>query len=91
MAVFSIALIQPNPAVTRLIRTNYPGHYEYNPTLYLVEADALAETVAINAGIKGDDRVIDASGFVFKLQDFSYSGYTARSLWDWLKDAEKRA
>ena len=87
--VFAIALIQPNPSVTNLIRTNFPKHYEYNQTLYFVQADDLAETVAIKVGIKGDDRVSDASGFVIKLQEFSYSGYTARSLWDWLKDAEK--
>ena len=90
MAVFAIALVKNNPAVTSLIQANYPGCYEHSPTLYLVEEDALAETVAITVGIKGEARVSDASGFVLKLQEFSYSGYTTRSLWDWLKDAEKR-
>ena len=89
MDVFAIALAHPNPSVVDLIRTNFPKHYEYNPTLYFVQADDLAETVAIKVGIKGDDRVSDASGFVIKLQEFSYSGCTTRSLWDWLKDAEK--
>ena len=91
MAVFAIALIQPNQEVIRLINSKYPGRYEYNSTLYLIEADALAEAVAVNVGIKGENRVTDASGFVIKLEEFSYSGYTTRSLWDWFKSVEKRS
>ena len=89
MEVFAIALFQPNSLVTESIQTSFPKHYEYNQTLYFVQADDLAETVAIKVGIKGDARVENSSGFVIKLQEFSYSGYTRRSLWDWLKDAEK--
>ena len=90
MAVFAIALIQPNQAVARLVKNKYPECYEYSPTLYMVEADAIAEAVAMTVGIKGDNRIEDASGFVIKLEEFSYSGYTARSLWDWLKSVERR-
>ena len=93
MAVFAIALTQPQPnqEVIELIKSEYPGHYEYNSTLYLIEDDTLAETVAVKVRIKGDDRIADASGFVLKLEDFSYSGYTTRSLWDWLKSVERRS
>ena len=89
MAVFAIALSQPNQSVSSLITTHYPECYKYSETLYLVQTDALAENVATNVGIKGEDRVSDASGFVIKLQEFSYAGYTTRSLWDWLREAEK--
>lgn len=94
MAVFVIALIEPNQQVARLIESKYPGAYEYSPTLYLVSTDALAETVAIAVGIKGgkgEERIQDVSGFVVKLEEYSYSGYTSRTLWDWLKSVERRA
>ena len=65
------------------------GNYRLNDTFYLVQSATIAETVAIAAGIKGDDRVEAARGVVFKLNR-SYSGYTARSLWDWLGQAEER-
>ena len=90
MAIFAVILIEPNEEVTRLVQAKYPRSYEYSPTLYLIETDALAETVAVSVGIKGENRVEEASGFVLKLEEFSYSGYTARSLWDWLKSVEKR-
>ena len=89
MALFAIALTQPSQPVADLIQTHYPRYFEYSPTLYLVETDALAQDVAINVGIKGDSRVPDASGFVLKSQEFSYSGYTTRALWEWFKDVEK--
>ena len=91
MPVYAIALLEPNAAVTCQIRKNYPEFYEYNPTLFLVETDTLAENVATSVGIKGENRVQDASGFVIKLEVFSYSGYTSRSLWEWLREVEKRA
>ena len=89
-AVFAIALDSPNQEVDSLVSINCPGFFKYSPTLYLVVADGLAETVAINVGIKGEERVSDALGFVIKLEEFSYSGYTSRSLWEWLREADKQ-
>ncbi len=91
MSVYAIVLLEPNSEVAGQIRKNFPGYYQYNPTLFLVEADTLAENVATSAGIKGDKRIQDASGFVIRLEEFSYSGYTSRSLWEWLREVEKRA
>jgi hypothetical protein len=90
MSIYAIALLDPNDAVSQKISTNYQEHYEYSRTLFLVEAGGLAETVATTVGIKGDDRVQGVSGFVVKLEGFSYSGYTSRSLWEWLREVEKR-
>ena len=90
MTVYAIALLEPNEAVSRKVGENYPGHYEYSPTLFLVESDVLAENVATDVGIKGENRIKDASGFVIKLEEFSYSGYTSRSLWEWLRKVEKQ-
>jgi len=67
----------------------YPEAHQYNETVYLVtDASPITESVATGVGIKGDGRVEGSSGFVVKLGDApSYSGYTSRSLWDWLSAA----
>ena len=90
MSVFTVVLIEPNADVTRRIVDKFPGHLEYTPTFFLLESDLLAESVAVSVGIKGDDRIEEASGFVVKLEEFSYAGYTSRALWDWLREAEKK-
>ena len=90
MSVYAIVLVRSNEEVKSRIHEHFPGYYEYNPTFFLVEADALAEGVAISVGIKGDSQIENVSGFVIKLEEFSYSGYTARSLWEWLKESGKR-
>ena len=91
MSVFAIALLKPHSGVAGKIRENHLKHYEYSSTLFLVEADVLAEGLAISAGIKGANRFQDASGFVIKLEEFSYSGYTSRALWEWLREVGERA
>ncbi len=88
MSIFAIVLLSPNEGVEKRLFEKYPKGYKFNSTLYLVQADALAEQVAMSVGVKGDNREPDASGFVIKLERYSYSGYTQRSLWDWLSDAE---
>ena len=48
----------------------------------------LTQEVAVRAGIKGEDRIEDASGVVFRLNG-AYAGFAARSLWEWLGQAEE--
>ncbi len=91
MAVYAIVLISPHEEVKRRIVQHFPGNYEYNPTFFLVESDMLTQNLATLVGIKGDDRIADASGFVVKLEEFSYAGYTTRALWEWLKGMEKKS
>lgn len=50
-----------------------------------VPETATTETTANVAKIKGVSR--DTSGVVFKLNS-AYSGYTDKSLWEWLSDAQ---
>lgn len=92
MSIFAVVLIEPNDQVAQLIKDRYPNpnHHQYNPTFYLINTDAIAQAVAENVGVKGENRIENASGFVIKLGAFSYSGYTARSLWDWLGSVEDR-
>ena len=87
MSIFSIVLHEANSEVAQRIETQYPNNFMYTDTFYLVESDSIAATVALNIGLKGDDRVDEASGVVFKLNN-AFSGYTKRSLWDWLSSVE---
>lgn len=90
MSVFAIILSEEHEGVRGRIQTQYPGHFPYSPTFFLIEADKLTEDIAIEVGLKGDNRFEESSGFVLKLDPLIYSGYTARSLWEWLGEAEKR-
>lgn len=68
-------------AIGRL-RAAYPSAYELVPgSVYLVRDSALSAEIAAKVGIKSDPRV--AVGAVFKL-NHAYSGYTDRTLWEWL-------
>lgn len=89
MRIFAIALNEANPDVVERIEGKYPDHYRITDTSFLVADDAIAEKVAMAVGIKGDDRIENARGVVFKLNG-AYSGHSSRSLWDWLAFAEEK-
>ena len=89
MRTFAIVLNEANPDVAERIEGKYPDHYRITDTSFLVADDTIAEKVANAVGIKGDDRIEEAHGVVFKLNS-AYSGYSSRSLWDWLTMAEER-
>ena len=84
-AVFAVVLNTPNEQSTNRLGNAYPDMYQLNETVSLVRTSGLAETVANAAGIKGENRF--ASGVVFKLNR-AYSGYTGRSVWEWLQREE---
>ena len=89
MSMFAIILRETNDEVTKRIREKYPTAYEMTETCFLVQSNFIAENVAVSVGIKGEDRIEEASGVVFRLNG-SYAGFTARSLWDWLEQAGER-
>lgn len=89
MAVFAVHLSRSAEQTAERLEQRYPddSHFKLSDTLYLVRADTVAERISENIGIKGDDRIEDAAGVVFKL-NAAYSGFDSRSLWDWLALAE---
>ena len=89
MRTFAIALNEANPDVVERIEGKYPDHYRITDTLFLIADDVIAEKVATTVGIKGNDRIENARGVVFKLNG-AYSGYSSRSLWEWLTAAEEK-
>ena len=89
MSVFAVVLNEENHDVAERIKSEYPdSFYRLTGTFFLVKSNAIPEAVATSVGIKGDRRIETARGVVFKLNR-SYSGFTARSLWDWLRQAEE--
>ena len=87
MSVHAIVLTEANARVEERIIEKYPQHFKLNDTFFLVRSDGISEDVAINTGIKGDDRVEEATGVVFRLNG-AYAGYASNSLWEWLMSEE---
>ena len=88
MPIHMVLLTKPCADVVARIREKYPGNHQVTEACYLVQTTDLTQDVAIKAGIKGPDRIKGASGVVFKLNG-AYSGFTARTLWEWLGQAEE--
>lgn len=85
--VLAVVLDKPQEEVLERLRMEYANVFEYSDTFFLVPVNMSISTseVAKQAGIKGRGR--DATGVVFKLNS-AYSGYTKKSLWEWLTDVE---
>lgn len=89
MSIFAVVLDAPNADAAARVQSQYPDHYQLNDRLFLVSSDAVAEKVARAVGITENESEHIQSGVVFRLNHF-YSGFTARALWEWLEQAEKR-
>ena len=85
--VLAVVLDKPNRKVEDRLNKEYANVHRYTATVHLVAAEQNTTTrdVAVVAGIKGTNR--DATGVVFKL-NAAYSGYTHKTLWEWLSDVE---
>lgn len=90
MTTHAVVLIKPNADVEKRIMDTYPkpGHFKLTDTFYLVRNGSLSEDIAVSAGLKGDERIKQATGVVFRLNR-AYAGYASPSLWEWLVDAEE--
>ena len=89
--VFAVVLLNPNDGVKERLVERYPGSYEFNDTFFLSRAASptLSQEIAVAVGLKGDDRIEDASGFVIQQRSAAYSGYTRRDLSEWLTSVEE--
>ena len=88
--IFVVTLNEQNAEVINRLEVKYPHPHAYkiSDTCYLVATFDLPSEVATNIGLKGDDRIEDSMGAVFKLNG-AYSGYSYRTLWDWISQAEE--
>lgn len=79
--------VESNEIVMDRLSNRFANIYEHTKTFILVpvELSISAYDVAATAGIKGNDR--DVTGVVFKL-NAAYSGYTKKTLWEWLGNVE---
>ncbi len=92
MTVYAVLLRESNDEVAKRLFDHYKeeDYYCMSDTTYLVRSSTIAEKVAVAIGLKGEDRIEDASGVVFKL-NHSFAGYSSRDLWDWLEQTESLA
>lgn len=83
--MYAIVLDAPEPEVEARLRQHYGNVFKHTDTFLIVvgNVDDVSESVAVAAGIKGQHR--RTSGVVFRLNG-SYSGFTKRTLWEWLND-----
>lgn len=88
MTVFVVVLQEEEHRVQEKIEEHFSNYLQYTDTFFLLESDKLTEDVAVAIGIKGEKRIAGVSGWVIKLNDFNYAGYTSRTLWEWLQEAE---
>ena len=88
MAVHMIVLSRPNDAVASRIQETYPDNYKITQTCCLVQSKDITQKIAVTVGIKGENRIDNATGAVFKLNG-AYSGFASRALWEWLDQAEE--
>ena len=86
MSIFVVALRQENAEVEKRIVDHYRS-YKMSPTCILVASEDLSEEVATRIGIKGQARIETALGAVFRLNG-AYSGFTKKSLWEWINKVE---
>lgn len=87
MSIHIVLLTEPHDDVVARIKEKYPDCHQVTDTVFLVQTREITQDVAMKAGIKGNDRVEEAGGVVFKLNG-AYSGYASRALWEWLGQAE---
>lgn len=88
MPIHIILLTTPSADVIARIEEKYPNHHQVMEGCYLVQSKELTQDIAVNVGLKGEGRVEDVTGVVFKLNG-AYSGYAARTLWEWLGEVEE--
>ena len=90
----STFMVIVDPTVSRgqvieRLKERYGDHYLYHgqESVVFVRTSDLTEEVAINIGIKGDEKIPDSSGAVFKMNS-NYSGFTNGAVWEWLATVE---
>ena len=90
MDVFVVILdhkgVKAAKEVSARLQRALPELYEISEGVFVVAGDTLTETVAQAAGLKGEDRIAEATGAVFKVGP--YAGYTNKSLWEWFGRVE---
>ncbi len=90
MRVFAVILDADGQAASKQVGERLRGAvssvYRLSPSVFVVAADLLSDELAERAGIKGEDRLRGATGVVFRID--SYSGFTDRSMWEWMGTVE---
>lgn len=90
--IFAITLTPRRGSEAKIqerIEEEYPdqNHFKISDICFLVSSYELSQSVAQRIGLKGENRVEDSLGVVFRLNG-AYSGYHYKSVWEWIKQFE---
>ena len=85
--LFAVVLTEREEKGAGMLMEAYPKAYAIAPNIFLVAADTLTAEVAKAAALTREQEAEGVRGIVFKLNG-SYTGYTRRTSWEWLEDAE---
>ena len=87
-SIFVVILAEGQDAGAERLRKMYPTAYELAGNVFFIaEDEALTGTVAKALGLTKEDAESGIRGAVFRLNG-SYTGFTRRTLWEWLEKAE---
>lgn len=88
MDVFIALFDEASKKAADLLEAHYPDHFQHPSfeRIYFLASDDISEKIAVNIGIKGENRVV--SGMILKLEG-AYSGYTDGSIWEWLEKFDR--
>ncbi len=89
-STFVIILAETNQEAVKVkIANTYHDYCRIADNCFLISSTEISDEVATSIGLKGTNRIEGANGIVFKLNG-SYSGYSYRTIWDWMDRAEAR-
>lgn len=64
--------------------------FKYSDNIFFIASIKTSDEIAHEIGLKGEHRFENASGVVIRMNG-TYSGFTRRSLWDWLGNVDVAA
>ena len=75
MHIYLILLLTEDAAVGERVQRSYPEAFKYNDTTFLVtDSSPITENIAIQVGIKGDDRVDWQSAAIWRCSAARWDG-----------------
>ncbi len=90
MAIFLIVLDEDNEEFEARVKTLYPPpqSHKISDLTYFVQSNETSNAIAEKLGLRETVGLI-VTGVVYRLNG-AYAGYTFKSTWDWLEQAEAR-
>lgn len=89
-SVFIVYVDSPDSSsVVSGLEANYEGFLRHSDHLFFLESDEVSAQIKEKLGIGDKEGYAEPpTGIVLRTSPFTVSGFTKRSLWEWLYDTE---